>query len=84
MVATYTGILRGQGRIEWVGPVPEYDGVQVTVTVQEPVPATISEHARLLQKLTESGRGIETVIPDPVAWQKEMRSSRNLFGRDDG
>ena len=43
-----------------------------------------SEHAWLLQILTESGRGIETVIPDPVAWQQEMRSARVTIGRDDG
>ncbi len=84
MVVTYTGILREQGRIDWDGPVPDFDGAQVTVTVQEPAPAPISEHARLLQKLAESGRGIETIIPDPIAWQKEMRSERPLTGRDDG
>ena len=56
------------------------------MTLQEAAPAAapISEHARLLQLLTESGRGIETVIPDTVAWQKEMRTSRTHIGRDDG
>ena len=84
MIAIYTGTWRGQDRIEWDGPAPDIDGAHVTVTVQEPAIAPISEHARLLQKLAETGRGIETVIPDPVAWQKEMRSSRTLIGRDDG
>ena len=86
MVVTYTGILREQGRIEWDGPVPDKAGARVVMMLQEGAPAAapISEHARLLQLLTESGRGIETVIPDPVAWQKEMRTSRTQIGRDDG
>ena len=86
MVATYTGILREQGRIEWDGPIPDISGARFVMTLEEIVPVTApsSEHARLLQQLTESGRGIETVIPDPVAWQKEMRSSPTLIGRDDG
>lgn len=74
MVLTYTGILREQGRIEWDGPLPLGEGVRVMLTVEQPASPPISEHARLLQLLTESGRGIETVIPDPVAWQKEMRT----------
>ena len=61
MVATYTGILREQGQIEWDGPVPDSAGSRVVMTVQESAPTPTSEHARLLQLLTESGRGIETV-----------------------
>ncbi len=84
MVATYTGILREQGRIEWDTPLPDSAGARVVMTLQEAAPAPISEHARLLQILTQSGRGVETVIPNPVAWQKEMRTSRTQIGRDDG
>jgi len=84
MVVTYTGILREQGRIEWDGPVPDSQGAHVTVTVLDAVASPMSELARLLQRLTESGRAIETVIPDPVAWQKEMRRERAPIGRDDG
>jgi hypothetical protein len=26
--------------------------------------------------------GLQTIIPDPVSWQKEQRKDRNLPGRD--
>ena len=84
MVVTYTGILREQGRIEWDGPVPDRQGAHVAVIVLDAVASPMFEHARMLQHLTDSGRAIETVIPDPVAWQKEMRSERARNGRDDG
>lgn len=77
MVVTYTGTLREQGRIEWDGPIPVEEGVRVTLTVTEPLQHVDEEYERLFEKLQASGRGIETVIPDPVAWQKEMRSNRS-------
>lgn len=44
MVATYTGILREEGRIEWDGPVPADNGAHVTMTFIEelPVPMQVS------------------------------------------
>lgn len=85
MVVTYTGILWESGRIEWVGPVPDYAGAQVTVTVQEPAPAPESQGRNLAQHMgLLSKTNLQVVFGDPLEWQREVRKSRPLPGREDG
>ena len=87
MVATYTGILREQGQIEWDGPVPDSVGVRVVMTLQESAPTpVISEslgHNLALQMELLSKTDLHAVFGDPVEWQREVRKSRPLPGRED-
>jgi hypothetical protein len=39
------------------------------------------EALKHLRKIAESG-GLKHIIPDPVAWQKEIRKDRPLPGRE--
>jgi hypothetical protein len=86
MSRTYRAVLQGD-HLEWEGPKPE---------LEEPVAVlvTLAEHeenlgdaergrrmAAALQALAEGGAFSE--IPDPVAWQREMRRDRSLPGRDE-
>ena len=83
---TYKAILRGD-HVEWLGPAPETNGgiaVQITV-IEEPTPTDAAARgqamAAALQKIADAG-GVPS-IPDPVAWQREIRRDRPLPGRDD-
>lgn len=86
MVVTYTGILREQGRIEWDGPVPDLHGARVTLTVTDvPPPSTPEVQGHLVaQQMEELAKtDLHKVFGDPLEWQREMRQSRALPGRED-
>jgi hypothetical protein len=90
MLGTYHGILRGS-HIEWVGAAPlstsGESGLRVEITVLEPVLSDAEELARrqrmvaALERLAERG-GVAS-IPDPDAWQREVREDRPLPDRED-
>ncbi len=89
MLETYQGILR-DNHIEWVGDapaVPESAGVRVHVTLLDRVPPAEDEATRgqrmaaALEQLAARG-GIAS-IPDPDAWQREVRQDRPLPGREE-
>ena len=88
MLLTYKAILRGD-RVEWVGDAPETNGgIPVHITVLSERAAAAQEKATrgaemadALQAVANAG-GISS-IPDPVAWQREVRKDRPLPGRDD-
>jgi len=44
-------------------------------------PEAVALRKQLLQELRDLG-GLSDVIPDPAAWQREMREDRPLPGRD--
>ena len=44
-------------------------------------PEMLRRRREAFQRLREMG-GLRDVIPDPVAWQREMRQDRPLPGRD--
>jgi hypothetical protein len=90
MPHTYKAILKGD-RVQWLGDAPDTNGgVSVQITVVENPPkgndlvddaaARGAAMAAALQKIADSG-GIPA-IPDPVAWQREIRKDRPLPGRD--
>ena len=85
MPHTYKAILKGD-RVQWLGDAPDTNGgipVQITVVESPPLDDAAARGAAMaaaLQKLAEAG-GIPT-IPDPVAWQREIRKDRPLPGRD--
>ena len=89
MLKTYKARLKG-GRLEWSGEAPLETSQQtdVLVTVLEPSGMTESERrergagmAAALREIASRG-GIRS-IPDPVAWQREIRKDRKLPGRDE-
>jgi hypothetical protein len=87
MSSTYKAILKGD-RVEWIGEAPDTNGgipVQITLLEQPLESDSASRGAAMaaaLQKIADSG-GIPS-IPDPVAWQREMRKDRPLPGRRPG
>lgn len=75
-------------------PLPEglrHGKVEVTATLSaasggaNPIPVTTPEmlarRAEAIERLRALG-GLKDIIPDPVAWQREMREDRPLPGRD--
>lgn len=63
------GKVKVQAKLE---PVPESD------ETPEPPTGTVLDALKELRKLG----GLRDVIPDPVAWQRELRKDRPLPGRD--
>jgi hypothetical protein len=90
MLETYQGILEGD-RIKWVGDAPPRPlgqaRVRVHVTLLDPVPTDEEEvirgrrRAEALERL--AARGGVASVPDPLAWEREMREDRPLPGRDE-
>jgi hypothetical protein len=90
MLKTYQGVLDGD-RIEWIGEAPprppDKSKVRVHVTLLDQVVTDEDEAARgrrraeALERL--AARGGVASIPDPDAWQREMREDRPLPGRDE-
>jgi hypothetical protein len=86
MSSIYSAILTGD-RLEWKGRGPRLQQpVEVTVTVPDEADLLSPEERRrrmveALEELAALG-GFES-IPDPVAWQREMRKDRPLPGRDE-
>lgn len=89
MLNTYKAKLKGD-HIEWVDEVPpSLNGgtTDVLVTIMPPGQRPHDEKAEMrrrrveaLERIAERG-GIKS-IPDPVAWQREMREDRPLPGRE--
>ena len=85
MRETFEGVIR-DGQIEWLGEPPEPSPLplRVRVTVLE----TDEDRAARGAKMAEALRGVAASggvasIPDPVAWQREMRKDKPLHGRED-
>ncbi len=86
---TYQGILR-EGRIEWSGEAPKlpahHQGVRVQVTLLERVEEVQeggTQGQRMAAALERVAAACSLVgIPDPAAWEREVREDRPLPGRD--
>lgn len=89
MLSTYKAKLKGD-RLEWAEEPPPQNGAtpDVLVTIlpasTHPPEDRVERGAHMkaaLDKLAEMG-GIKS-IPDPLAWQREIREDRPLPGRED-
>ena len=67
------------GKIEVTATLKPANGTASTVT--KATPEMVARRKAAFQKLRESG-GLRAVIPDPSAWQREMRRDRTLPSRD--
>lgn len=84
---TYEAILNGD-RLEWTHEAPpQHRPIRVNVTL-DPFDETPEERAargkrmaEALEKLAEMGAFKD--ITDPVAWQREIRKDRPLYGREE-
>lgn len=90
MLPTYRAILRGD-RLEWQGDRPEptaiAPGMEVHVTLlgSPASPESEAERGRKMREALErlAARGtLAALIPDPVAWQREIREDQPLLGRE--
>jgi len=82
MSRTYRAILRGD-RLQWAGDAPDPSAplpVDVIVLDTTPNGSRGKEMADALAQIAARG-GISS-IPDPAAWQREIRQDRPLPGRD--
>lgn len=66
------------GKIEVTATLKTANG---TVTMPRATPEMVARRKDALRKLRELG-GLRDVIPDPVAWQREIRTDRPLPGRE--
>lgn len=91
MLPTYKAILRGD-HLEWQGDRPEPSAigpeveVHVTLLRSPAPPESEAERGRKMREALEriAARGtLAALIPDPVAWQREIRKDRPLLGRED-
>lgn len=82
---TYKAVLR-DNQIEWVENPPERASTaQVYVTfLEESDSVSPSNRGRLMAEILAelAQRGTFAEIPDPVAWQRELRSERVLPDRE--
>jgi hypothetical protein len=87
MLRTYKATLTN-GQVQWEGEAPDTgQPLRVIITVVEPTTLGREESdgpamAAALQKLADMG-GLSSAIPDPSAWQREIRKDRPLAGRDE-
>lgn len=85
---TYRAVLRGN-QVEWIDTPPAPEGpTQVAITLLTPQPE--SEDVRRAQRqlavaaLAElAAAGGIASIPDPAAWEREIRQDRPLPGREE-
>jgi hypothetical protein len=85
---TYRAVLRGN-ELEWIDTPPVPAGpTEVAITLLKPQPASEDERraqrqmaVAALAELAAAG-GISS-IPDPAAWEREIRQDRPLPGRED-
>ncbi|MBB4637232.1 hypothetical protein [Longimicrobium terrae] len=83
MLHTYKAVLRGD-QVEWIDSPPAADGpmpVHITLLEGERQMNRGREMASVLEALAAMG-GLSS-IPDPSAWQREVREDRALPGRED-
>ena len=89
MLKTYKACLKND-RLEWLETPPPVSDRELLVDVSisladaEP-PAPQKSGARAMAALEELAKmgGLEHIIPDPVAWQREIRKDRVLPGREE-
>ncbi len=67
------------GKIEVTATLKPANGT--TTTVPHATPEMVARRKAALQKLCDLG-GLREAIPDPAAWQREIRKDRPLPGRD--
>jgi hypothetical protein len=85
---TYRAVLRGN-QVEWIDTPPDPEGpTPVSITLHIPQPQSDEERRAqrqlavdALNELAAAG-GIAS-IPDPAAWEREIRQDRPLPGRED-
>ncbi|HEX6749434.1 MAG TPA: hypothetical protein VF092_19215 [Longimicrobium sp.] len=86
MSQSYDAVLSGNC-LEWRGRAPADDrpkAVKVIVPDDEDTAAPEERRGAALAALQEiASRGGIRSIPDPVAWQREVRKDRPLPGRDE-
>lgn len=86
MLPTYTAVLTGD-RLTWTGDTPvgiADTNVPVHVTLLAPPSAPADRGKRMAAALEElAARGGIAGIGDPLAWQREQRSERDLPGRSE-
>ena len=90
MLQTYKAILQGN-RLEWCETAPQSlhpdQPIVVHVTILDDVPTlpplsvTGLQMAAILEQLAQ--HPTLSTIQDPVTWQREQRSDRELPGRED-
>ena len=56
--------------------------VEVTVALAKPNPRLVSNNRNAVAILREIAARGDVHVPDPVAWQREVRADRPLPGRD--
>ena len=92
-MSTITAILEADADGVWHLPVPpefRHGKIEVTATlkaadgqapaVPRATPEMLLRRKEAFDKLRALG-GLRDVIPDPVAWQRELRQDRPLLGR---
>ena len=87
MLRSYKAILRGK-QLEWVDekPATSKKTLNVKVTVLDDLTSLDlktngQKMAKILDKIAHH-KHLETVIKDPVAWQRRTRKDRNLPERE--
>lgn len=87
MLRSYKAILKGK-QLEWVGEKPDslHKVLNVKVTVLDDLTGldlktTRQKMGKILDKIAQH-KHLETVIKDPVAWQRKIREDRNLPERE--
>jgi hypothetical protein len=84
-MSTYTGILRDD-HIEWTASAPPKlpaNGVRVQVTLLDDVPVVATQGQQMASALARLATNHAVAnIPDPLAWEREIRQDRELPGRD--
>lgn len=84
MPRTYRAMLRGD-RLDWIGPAPPPSpAVPVHVTVLEERTESAGHRGRAMSRALEAlaTAGGISAIPDPTAWQRDLRQDRPLPGRE--
>jgi hypothetical protein len=85
MSRTYRAILHGD-HVEWLDKPPEQtQSVPVHITLlEEASPEPARERGRIMAEALAAlaSRGTFASIPDPSAWQREVRHERPLPARD--
>ena len=67
------------GKVEVTATLKAANGA--SSAVPRATPEMVAQRKAAFQKLRELG-GLRDMIPDPMAWQREMRKDRSLPGRD--
>lgn len=84
MSRTYRAILHDD-RVEWLEQPPEQaDARQVHITVLDESAQESPDRGRTMAEVLAelAGRGTFATISDPVAWQRNLRTERDLPDRD--